>query len=83
MFARLEGLTDVVALAEDPGCFSFSGWRAGGLAVKSDGTVWAWETRPQPSPPLQVSGLIGVSRVAAAGCHNLALKRDGTSGRGA
>jgi alpha-tubulin suppressor-like RCC1 family protein len=78
MFVRVEGLTDVVAFAEGPGCISISGWRGSALAVKSDGTVWEWETGAQQSPPVQVNGLFGVSRVAAGGCHNLALKQDGT-----
>ena len=46
------------------------------LALKSDGTVWAWAS---PLNPAQVSGLTGVVGVSAgAGGHNLAVKSDGT-----
>jgi alpha-tubulin suppressor-like RCC1 family protein len=58
------------------------------LAVKSDGTVWAWGynasgqlgdgTTSNRSAPVQVSGLTGVIAVAGGGAHSLALKNDGT-----
>ncbi len=58
------------------------------LALKSDGTVWAWGgnysgqlgdgTLTKRSLPLQVGGLNGVVAVAAGGNHSLALKSDGT-----
>lgn len=58
------------------------------VALKSDGSVWAWgdnmfgET-PRPgttgSPiPVQVSGLVGVSAVSAGQQHAVVLKSDGT-----
>ena len=61
------------------------------LAVKSDGTVWAWGlnnygqlgngttsgSTPNPTA-VQVSGLSGVSAIAAGANHSLALKTDGT-----
>ena len=58
------------------------------LAIKSDGTVWAWGlnnsgqlgdgTSVSKSTPVQVSGLSGVSRVDGGLYHSLALKSDGT-----
>jgi len=60
------GLTNIVAVA---------GGGIGGLALKSDGTVWEWYG---PSPPVQVSELSGIVRIAAGNCHSMALKSDGT-----
>ena len=58
------------------------------LALKGDGTVWAWGwndygqlgdgTTVDRSLPVQVVGLTGVVAIAAGGLHNLALKGDGT-----
>jgi YD repeat-containing protein len=63
------------------------GWHS--LAVKADGTVWAWGyngnselgdgTTTQRAAPVQVGGsLAGVTKVAAGRYHSLALKADGT-----
>jgi len=57
------------------------------LALKTDGTVWAWGdnhrgslgdgTTTSRSTPVQVPGLTGVAAIEA-GYHSLALKTDGT-----
>ena len=58
------------------------------IALKSDGTVWAWGnnwvgqlgdgTTSHRSTPVQVSGLSGVIAIAGGGYHSIALKSDGT-----
>ena len=57
------------------------------LALKQDGTVWAWGlgafgemgdgAQASPNRAVQVPGLSGVSAIAAGGDHNLALQTDG------
>src|SRR5262249_11378416 len=82
--APVPGLTGVVAIS------------AGGghsLALKSDGTVWAWGwnsvgqlgsgafTTSAPygsATPAQVPGLTGAVAISAGGRHSLAIKSDGT-----
>lgn len=59
-----------------------------GLALKTDGTVWAWSnndhgqlgngTTTPSSTPVQVSNLSGVKAIAVGEEHGLALKTDGT-----
>lgn len=75
-----------------PGPSGATSIAAGGrhsLAVKSDGTVWAWGDNTsgqlgnvtagsRSSTPVQVTGLTGVTKIAASGRHSLALKSDGT-----
>jgi alpha-tubulin suppressor-like RCC1 family protein len=75
----LGGLSDVINVAAGA---------SHSLAVKTDGTVWAWgynnygqlgnNTTVQKNAPVQVSGLSGVTNVAAGESYSLALKRDGT-----
>jgi alpha-tubulin suppressor-like RCC1 family protein len=58
------------------------------LALKGDGTIWAWGyndygvlgdgTSTQQTTPVQVSGLTGVTAIVAGGYHSLALESDGT-----
>ncbi|WP_214176244.1 hypothetical protein [Geomobilimonas luticola] len=58
------------------------------LALKSDGTVWAWGdnayyqlgdgTGTQRSVPVQVSGLTGAVAIVAGGQHSFAVKTDGS-----
>jgi RHS repeat-associated protein len=60
------------------------------LALRADGTVWAWgnntdgqlgnNSTTNAKTPVQASGLSGISAIAAApgGYHSLALKSDGT-----
>ncbi len=58
------------------------------LAIKSDGTVWAWGynncgqlgdgSYTNRTAPVQVSGLTGVVAVSAGSAYSLAVKADGT-----
>jgi alpha-tubulin suppressor-like RCC1 family protein len=82
--AKVPGLTGIVAIS------------AGGvhnLALKSDGTLWAWGendfgelgngtfTTSDPrgiAIPAVVPGLTGVTAIAGGGYHSLVLKSDGT-----
>ncbi|HYO72467.1 MAG TPA: RCC1 repeat-containing protein, partial [Archangium sp.] len=77
--AQVSGLTGIIAV--DAGFDS-------SLAVRHDGTVWAWgsnfagklgdATNTQRTTPVQVLGLTGVTAVAAGSRHSLALRQDGT-----
>jgi hypothetical protein len=73
---RVTGLTNIAAVA-DAG--------HGKLALRSDGTVWAWGAwilgRTVPSEtavPLQVPGLTGVTGIAAGVGTAYAVREDGT-----
>lgn len=59
------------------------------IALRSDGTVWAWGRRSNGEigdgapgglsaiGPVRVQGLEGIKQIAADGSHNLALRSDG------
>jgi alpha-tubulin suppressor-like RCC1 family protein len=77
---QVKGLASVIQVA------------AGGyhsMALRSDGTVWAWgdnefgqlgngTTSTAQVTPVQVSGLTGVTKIAAGGNFSLALRSNGT-----
>jgi alpha-tubulin suppressor-like RCC1 family protein len=59
------------------------------LALRSDGTVWAWgdnisgelgrgTTSDHEATPAQVTGLAGVTKISAGAAFSLALRSDGT-----
>ena len=70
------------------GVVSVSGGEYHSLAVKDDGTVWAWGDgyygqlgnggTADREVPVQVSDLTGITAAAGGGDHSLALRNDGT-----
>src|SRR5436190_1366378 len=81
---QVSGLTTITAIAE-------GGYH--GMALKSDGTVWAWGLgalgelgdgnfyttgNGGVATPVQVSGLNTVTAIAGGRGHSLAVKSDGT-----
>jgi uncharacterized repeat protein (TIGR01451 family) len=87
-----QGSTIRVTPAQVPNLSGVTAIAAGGshaLALKSDGTVWAWgfgghgqlgngTMTEQQFEPVQVSGLSGVKAIAAGSSYSLAVKSDGT-----
>ncbi len=81
--------TIIATTATKPVAPSLAGGQSHSLAVKVDGSVWAWGkndygqlgdgTTTNRSAPVAVSGLTsGVAQVAAGDSHSVALKSDGT-----
>jgi alpha-tubulin suppressor-like RCC1 family protein len=79
---QVKGLKDILAIATGE-------WHS--LAIKKDGTVWAWgenstgqlgnETSGKDKysyVPVQVKGIKDVLAISAGSYHSLALKKDGT-----
>ncbi len=70
------------------GIIAVAAGKAHSLALKKDGTVWAWglndnrqlgdNSTSTRKAPVQVKGLKGIIAIAAGGSHSLALKNDGT-----
>lgn len=81
------GLTDVVDIASDEGSFPAAGG-AHSLALKNDGTVWAWGRNTEgqlgngnninSNIPVQVIGISGITSIEAGDLHSIALKNDGS-----
>ncbi|MBI3043893.1 MAG: Ig-like domain repeat protein, partial [Betaproteobacteria bacterium] len=70
---RVDGISGVIAAVAS---------ETGSVALKSDGTVWAWGDLTNDNAvrpvPLQVVNLAGMTAVAAGRFHALALGSDGT-----
>ncbi|MFC2176177.1 hypothetical protein ACFLR1_04320 [Bacteroidota bacterium] len=79
---EVSGLSDIIAIAGGGGNYGYA------LFLKNDGTVWACGrnsagqlgdgTTTDRLTPVQVSGLSGITAIAAGGAHSLFLKNDGT-----
>src|SRR3990170_1018617 len=77
---QVAGLTGITAIA--------GGGRAHSLALRNDGTVWAWGfntsgqlgngTLTNNNVPVPVSSLTAVTALAGGANHSIALKNDGT-----
>ncbi len=82
------GIGTPAQVSELSGVTAIAGGGSHSLALKGDGTVWAWGynafgqlgngTNADSNTPVEVSGLSGVTAIAAGAEHSLALKSDGT-----
>ena len=82
------GLSTPVQAANLSSVVSVAGGDQHSLALRSDGTVWAWGNDgwgqlgngkyTRSLVPIQVPGLTNVTAIAAGSLHNLAVKSDGT-----
>jgi hypothetical protein len=83
------GLNTPVQASNLSNVVSVKGGSQHSLALKSDGTVWAWGNDgwgqlgngkyASSLVPIQVPGLTNVIAIAAGSLHNLAVKSDGTA----
>ena len=88
LIAALSGWADPAKSFATLAVFPIAGGEYHSLALKSDGTVWAWGwnqygalgdgTTNNRATAVQVSGLSGVVATGGGGFHSLALKSDGT-----
>lgn len=85
--AAAEAGSAVAAVSLNSGVTMVTGGPGHSLALKQDGTVWAWgsneygidgSTTDHHYTPVQVQGLDSVSEIAAGDSHSLVLKSDGT-----
>lgn len=85
---QVSGLTNIIAVAGSSPAYYQINFPAHTLALKDDGTVWAWGyggngqlgvgTYASSNIPLQVSGLSGVIAISCGANSSYALKNDGT-----
>ncbi|TXK84304.1 stalk domain-containing protein [Paenibacillus sp. N3.4] len=74
---QVSGLSDIVKLAPGTGAIHH-------LALKKDGTVWAWGSRlkedvnSSANKPFQIAGLTDVTALSAGRWDNVAAKKDGS-----
>ena len=84
--APIPGLTGIVAVEAGS---DYLAPAAHALALKSDGTVWAWGANGSGQlgdgsgidrhAPVQVSGIAGATKIAAGGMQSFALVADGSA----
>lgn len=85
---RYSGLSTPVQATNLSNVVSIAGGDQHSIALKSDGTVWAWGNDgwgqlgngryARSLTPIQVPGLTNMTAVASGSLHNVAVKADGT-----